>query len=62
MFTDPFLNLPLYTERKKTICLLPVAFADARIQTQAACAASECAIHYSIAYWLQIWNFQFKFE
>ena len=34
---------------RKTIWILHIAFADDRIQTRAACAASECAIHYSIA-------------
>ena len=44
-----FFNLPPYMEREKTIWILYITFADGGNRTQAACVASECAIHYSIA-------------
>ena len=46
----PFCDLPLYAEREKTskFCT-PFAFADGWNRTRAACAARECAIHYTSA-------------
>ena len=42
--------LPPYTEREKNhLNIANNAFADGGNRTRAACAASECAIHYSIA-------------
>ena len=42
--------LPPYTEREKNhLNIANNAFADGGNRTRAACTASECAIHYSIA-------------
>ena len=43
-----FKPITLYREGK-TILILHIAFADGGNQTRAACTASECTIHYSIA-------------
>ena len=43
-------NWWLIPRGRRTIWILHIAFADGGNQTRAACAASECAIHYSIAF------------
>ena len=48
-FTAPFLNLPPILRGRKTIRILHIAFANGGNQTRAACAASKCTFHYSIA-------------
>ena len=50
-----FSTYHLFPRGRKNILILQLfAFAEDRNQTQAACTASKCAIHYTIASWLRL--------